>query len=343
MGHFREKLESVKKTGIELKTKPSEVMAFLGVKRRGWRVNKKIIHLLEEYDLMADPAFEDTWKWGEVMIKKKPKVRLGTQNQIDDYDPTPRLSLLRASNLESIKEEDNSEIGLVSVKKQATIDEVITLMFKYNFSQIPILLDKRRAVGIVSWESIGKALALGKECKTAMDCIDEVTILKSSIPLFDAVKIIREKGIVLVRQANETISGIITANDIGEQFISLAEPFLLIEQIENHIRLLLDEKFTPEELKEFLIQNGFEFYKDFETLSDLTFGAYTRIIENPQNFEKLNLYNINKKQFTSLLDDIRNIRNDIMHFDPDGISKNDLELLQRTANFLHKIHQIKKS
>ena len=44
------------------------------------------------------------------------------------------------------------------------------------------------------------------------------------------------------------ISGIVTVTDIGEQFIAMAEPFLIIEQIENHIRKLLDNKFSPEEL-----------------------------------------------------------------------------------------------
>ncbi len=303
-------------------------MAYLGVKRRGWKVNSDINKLLNKYELMAEPPFEATWKWGEVIVKNKPKVRAGHQ-QDTETDPTPRLSLLKAANLEELKKEGLSD-GLISVTRQTKLIEATTIMFRHGFSQLPILSGKREAVGIISWHSIGKALSLGKICDTVMDCKENVTVLKSSDPLFSAVKIILEKEVVLVKQLDNTISGIVTSTDIGEQFIALAEPFLIIEQIENHIRILLDEKFELEDLQKAVNPDDTE--RKIQTLSDLTFGEYIRVIQVPDNFKKLKI-NIDRVMFIKQLDDVRKIRNDVMHFDPDGVSEPDLELLRQTALF----------
>lgn len=336
MESFEDKLNNVQKTKKPLKTNPSEVMAFLGVARRGWRVDKKIIQLLEKYDLMAEPNFEDTWKWGEVVINPKPKVPAGKGVKIvDDYDPTPRISLLRASNLSKIEEETGA--GLLSVTKNTKLSEATTLMRQHDFSQLPILSGKE-VEGMISWRSIGKALTLGKKCVTVSDCKEDVKVLYSHEPLFSAVKIILEKEVFLVKQKQGNyISGIVTASDIAEQFLILAEPFLILEQIENHIRILLDEKYDIEVLKKAINPNDGE--REIKALSDLNFGEYIRIIENPDNFLKLNV-NIDRKLFVKQLHIVRNIRNDVMHFDPDGVSENDLNSLRRTAVFLAEINSI---
>jgi len=40
------------------------------------------------------------------------------------------------------------------------------------------------------------------------------------------------------------------------------------------------------------------------------------------------------------LDNVRLIRNDVMHFDPDGISDDDLQALRRLVAFLQKLRDI---
>ena len=188
--------------------------------------------------------------------------------------------------------------------------------------------------GIISWKSVGRALALGKVCKIVSDCKEEVIVLNHDEPLFTAVKSILDKEVVLVRQKDKTISGIITATDISEQFISMAEPFLIIEQVENHLRRLLDQKFGPEELT--FNAGGNEESRPVATLSELTFGEYVRIFEDPKKFNKLGL-SIDRSIFVKQLEEVRKIRNDVMHFDPDGITQKSLNLLRETVSFLHTL------
>lgn len=337
---FKEILEQVQKTKNSVTTYPSVVTESLGYSRRGWKVVEAVNRLLDEHDVFCEPEFGSAWFYGQIEIKPKPKVGTSLKDgEKEETDPTPRLSLLKAANLNKVKETGKGK-GLISVTRDTPLNEAITLMILNNFSQLPILSGQRDVDGIISWKSIGRSLALGKICLKVSDCKEDVDILNYDEPLFKAVKFVLEKDFVLVRQKDKTISGIVTMTDIGEQFIAMAEPFLIIEQIENHIRKILDKKFTTEELN--LQQNYEEKPKEIKSLSDLTFGHYIKIIEDPKKFEKLNL-NIDRAILVRQLDEIRKIRNDVMHFDPDGITFESIELLRETVTFLDTLTTTFKS
>ncbi len=65
----------------------------------------------------------------------------------------------------------------------------------------------------------------------------------------------------------------------------------------------------------------------------MNFGDYIRIIEKPEHWERLKL-SIDRNHFIQHLEKIRAIRNDIMHFDPEGITIQQKEDLLKMAGFL---------
>ncbi|WPV01957.1 CBS domain-containing protein [Mucilaginibacter sp. cycad4] len=332
--NFEEILADVRKTQKPVRTFPYIATQYLNVSRRGWRVIKSVNDLLEKYELICEPEFGSAWFYGEIEIKPKPKVGYGkSDNSVVETDPTPRLSLLKAANLNKVKELGTGN-GLISVNRNTTVIEATTLMIMHSFSQLPILNNQRDVDGIVSWKSIGRALALGKSCTTVSDCKEDVTILDHDELLFNAVKFVLEEEVVLVRQKDRTISGIVTATDIGEQFISMAEPFLIIEQIENHIRKMLGNKFEKEDL--IFSEKLEEKSREINNISDLTFGQYVKLMEDPKKFEKLKI-NVDRGVLAKQLEEVRKIRNDVMHFNTDGINSQNLELLRQTVNFLHVV------
>ena len=71
-------------------------------------------------------------------------------------------------------------------------------------------------------------------------------------------------------------------------------------------------------------------------MDDLTFGSYVRIAENPENWERLDL-NLDRKAFIGRLDEVREIRNAVMHFDPDGLTPEQVETLKLFAEFLRDL------
>ena len=85
----------------------------------------------------------------------------------------------------------------------------------------------------------------------------------------------------LVRSVvDNKIVGIITTSDLSLQFQQLSEPFLLLGEIENHIRRIIDGRFTKEQLE--AAKDGTDSERAVKSASDLTFGEYKRPLESSE-------------------------------------------------------------
>lgn len=332
MNNLETFLVEIKKERKSKKVATRHIIELYGVTRRGWRVIERVNSWLAKNELIMEPSFESANIYGSVKISPKPTITVKTELKKPKYsDAIPRLGIIKSSDL------NNSELSgleLITVSKENTLDEAISLMILHNYSQLPILISKREVYGIISWKTIGKALSLGKECSRVADCYEPVEVLNFDEPLFKAVKIILEKEVVLVRNFNKEISGIVTSTDIGEQFLILSEPFLLIEQIENFIRILLNEKLTYDDINKVLDLEKYD--KEINHISDLTFGHYVRIFENEDLFKKIEI-NVNRVMLQKMLVEVNKIRNEVMHFSPEAMEEKDLISLRRTQNFLQQI------
>jgi hypothetical protein len=121
---------------------------------------------------------------------------------------------------------------------------------------------------------------------------------------------------VLVRGLDQKITGIVTASDLSLQFQQLAEPFLLLGEIENHVRRVISQRFTLTELES--AKDPTDTKRVVTSVADLTYGEYIRLLENQDRWDKLNIA-VDRKTCLEKFESARRIRNDVMHFDPDGI------------------------
>ncbi|KAB8193909.1 CBS domain-containing protein [Lysobacter maris] len=241
---------------------------------------------------VGDASAVETSVADEVVIRDAPPYA----------DPTYRLSKLAAANRRPH-----------SVPPAATLREAVTVMVANDYSQLPVMTSERDVKGMVSWNSIGSRLALGKRVDLVRDAMDSHQEIPAEASLFQAIPIIVQHQYVLVRGTDRTVVGIVTASDLSLQFQQLTEPFLLLGEIENHVRRILDQKFATEELR--LVKDDGDSGRFIERISDLTFGEYLRLIENPIRWEKLKLP-VDRVVFCQQLERVRSIRNDVMHFDP---------------------------
>lgn len=327
--HFFSEIKISKK---KKKTSTKSIILQYGVSRRGWRVIQTVNNWLDKYELIMEPSFETANIYGHVEILPKPTIQVNGELKNPKYlDSIPRLGIIKSSDLLN---SENPYESLLSIKKEATIKEAVSLMTLHNYSQLPILTSKRDVYGMITWKTIGKALSFGKKCEFVKDCFEPIEVLNYDEPLFKAVKIILAKEVVLVRDYKNEISGIITATDVGEQFLILSEPFLLIEQIENLIRRLLDDKLTFDDINKVL--DVTKYNKEIKHLSDLSFGHYVRILENEKLFEKLEIF-IDRVIFKNMLEEVNLIRNEVMHFNPEALEEKDLVTLRKTLDFLQTI------
>lgn len=290
------------------------------LRRRDW-INNRIQNRLDELDLVAVPDFTNQWLDTTIAIELDPEITGGPSHG-ERPDPTRRVYSLEAAHNKP-----------TCVKSGDKLNVATALMLLRDYSQLPVMDNDHDVKGIISWQSIGARLALERECEYVHQCMEPaVQIPKVEIPkeapLFEAISIIAEQGYVLVRDrvAKNTISGIVTATDLSNQFALLAEPFLRIGEIEGHLRNLIHRKFTLEELKEAAIGDK------IEGSSDLTLGDYQQLLGRPEHWERLKL-NIDRRKFVKHLDRVREIRNELMHFTSDGISDEDMQLLRDVARF----------
>ena len=166
--------------------------------------------------------------------------------------------------------------------------------------------------------------------------MDEPTVIIDNTSLFDAIFPIINYQYVLVRDATNRISGIVTASDLSTTFRELAEPFLLLDEIENHIRsLIIRSGFTIDQLRS-VADEGMR--RDAESVNDLTIGEYIRLLERPESWSQLNLA-IDRVSFVGMLDEVRKIRNDVMHFNPDPRRPEDLDPLRKLVGLLQKLRR----
>ncbi|MGI9049465.1 MAG: CBS domain-containing protein [Rubrobacteraceae bacterium] len=229
----------------------------------------------------------------------------------------------------------------ISVKPDSTLQEAVHLMMLHNFSQLPIMQGKREVKGIISWYSIGFRKLAGNSSKVVRDYMEPHQEIKVDASLFDAIPLIVNHQYVLVRDTQNKISGIVTTSDLSLQFGQLSEPFLFVGEVENHIRGLIDGKFTADELASCRAPSDEE--REVERIDELTFGAYQRLLENPEHWHRLALTAMDRRGFIEQLDDVRQIRNRGMHFEPDGLEEEDLRTLRRFVELLRKLQKLNET
>lgn len=144
---------------------------------------------------------------------------------------------------------------------------------------------------------------------------------------------------VLIQGSDNAITGIVTTADLSEQFRELGGPFLLLSEVENHIRsLIASSRFNKKDLESSRDPDGRS--RDISSVADLTFGEYIRLLEAPESWKKTGLA-LDRAMFIRELHEVRRIRNDVMHFHPDGVAPNDLTRLRTFSAMLEDLRALK--
>jgi hypothetical protein len=165
--------------------------------------------------------------------------------------------------------------------------------------------------------------------------MDPPRIISSDVFLLHAIAEIVDNQYVLIQDATRKIVGIVTTSDLSVQFRQLTEPFLLLGEIENHIRSFIHQGgFSVEQLRK-SCEGGAE-RRVVNGVFDMNFGEYIRLLENKECWAQLR-FSIDRAIFIESLNKVRRIRNDVMHFDPDGITDEDLDMLRKFVSFLQKL------
>jgi len=319
---------------------------FWGSQRRGAFIVSAIRTALVEVSLKTSPDFNLTYLDDLLTFLPSPREKADegkssstrdssfsgdavvvTEQARPTIDPAYRVGSLALANNPP-----------VSVLPSDTILRATTIMLRKDFSQLPVIDENHELHGIFSWKSLGSRQALGQTCEYVRDAADKACEITVEMPLLNVMKLIEENDCVLLVDTNRRVTSVITHYDISVNFAELSEPFLVLREIEIHLRSLISEKFTDDEvvtalnLKRPARQSG--------VVHSLTFWNYIRFLDEPSRWEKLGL-RVDVQLFRNEVDEIRDIRNDVMHFDPDPITRDDLKKLRGFADFLSRVRTLK--
>ena len=327
---------------------PITVRSFLGwfgASKRGYWIVKRIREGLAEAGLRTQPDFHSAFIDATIILELVPEEEakgpgvdpVATEASEDCEpsatpsmvsigigDPTYRIGMLAAANRTPLW-----------VKPDQPVEQAITQMLAHDYSQLPVMTNEYTVKGVISWRSLGTRWALNKDGAAVRHFLEDPPTISAERSIFAAIARIVDHGYIIVRDATNRITGIVTTSDLSVQFQLLTEPFLLLGEIENHVRWLIDGKFTQDELQG--AKDPADQERRIESVADLTFGEYVRLLESPAMWSKLGIA-IDRVTFIHQLGAVRAIRNDVMHFDPDGVPAEDLETLRRIARFLQTLH-----
>jgi predicted transcriptional regulator len=282
---------------------------------RGSRVVERIRHDLKAHGLLTEPDFA-AWSLDA-------RVRLTVAGAAREFlndagvdESEPEALRLQLGNIASASR------GVVAASPFQELTVATTTMILNDFSQLAVLEGERTLRGAITWESIGQGLMRG-----GVSHVRELTVPAEPVAhdadVLDLVPRIVSDGFVFVRGADARITGIVTTADLSEEFVELARPFFLLGEIERRFRRIVDLALTPMELA---TASDPDDVRPIVSAADLTLGELERILQRPDNWERLG-FGVDRGTFLNALARTREIRNEVMHFSPDPPGTEDVKHL----------------
>ena len=137
---------------------------------------------------------------------------------------------------------------------------------------------------------------------------------------------------MLVRNSQNVVTGIVTASDVVGEYGQLAAPFFMLGELDQLLRFVVSSTWSMDRLRELCDPTGARGLEDYQ---DLSMGDYQRVMENPEAWSELG-WPLDRKQFTTRLDELRRARNDVMHFNPDPVPEG---MVDRARHMIDLIRQ----
>lgn len=198
--------------------------------------------------------------------------------------------------------------GITSISPDAPLADAQAIMMRDNFSQLAVMTGPKELRGAVSWETIARAHVRAGQVSLA-DAIDLLPkVVQADEELFSQLTTIYDAGYVFVRAGNDCVCGIVTTADLSNQFRLLTEPFFQLGEIERRLRRCIAHAFTLNDLQR--VANP---RKPISSVDELMFGQYVRLLNDDFRWNSLN-WQISREIFVHELDEVRKIRNRVMHF-----------------------------
>ena len=135
----------------------------------------------------------------------------------------------------------------ICVKLIEKVQTALELMVEKEFSQLPIVDDDNRPLGLVTVDSILRALSIlgiTVEGLQVRDVAEKHQQFSQDVDLFDILGSLNTESAVLITDSNGRLQGIVTNWDTANYFRTRAQDLMLLEDIELSLREHINAAFA---------------------------------------------------------------------------------------------------
>lgn len=304
-----------------------------GARTRGSRISRRIEADLDNHGLTTAPHFLSVTIDDDVMLAAVQPEPVEVSDHVTISDSvtvtiTPAEPVQRREIGITLGNLISSWRTLVSVKPTATYEEAMTKMLLNDFSQLPVLKNKYTLEGAVTWQSIARARLKDPNAPFSA-AIVPARKLPYSQDLNTVLPALQTEDFVVVTNSHNEITGIVTTADVVGLYRERTLPFLLIGELDQELRQIM----TAIDLATIRALCAKPGRPELESHDDMTMGDYQRVLENAECWDALG-WRLDRQTFVNRIAELRKLRNDITHFNPDGVSEDTVDKLKHMLDVI---------
>lgn len=310
-----------------------DLIGLWGSSRRTPETIENVGSALTKLGLAVEPPF-DVVRLDDLVTVFERDATGNTPAEVDDEPETEAPSALvkdltwRIGNLRL-----GTEVSCVTLED--SLEHATLLMFEHEYSQLPIVDQHRRLLGVITWESVARAQLVNRD-KTIRNA--KVTgyppTARDGEELFVRIPDIQQHGFVIVVDDVNAVTGILTAADLAGELKTRVQPFTVLEEIEQRLRRAV----KPPKLSLKDLRDSYRGRPEkINGPEDLTLGSYSYLVGDPERWRKL-AWPFERTEMVNRLKEVANYRNRVAHWDVDAPEDGEaLEQAQRLLRLLKVI------
>ncbi|MFC7535013.1 hypothetical protein [Actinoplanes sp. GCM10030250] len=310
-----------------------ELLKLWGAKDRGDQISR-IEADLANHGLVTSPSFRKVTLDATVRLivgssgaEEPPAAAPGRAPAVTDDEESAEDPVgLTVGNLRSALG------GLTSVAPNASFDEAVTKMLLNDFSQLAVLNGPRNLRGAITWRSIAHARHAAADAKLTDAIEPDVVAVRYDKELIDVLPDLQRTGFVFVRDLENVVAGIVTTADVVQAYGEMAMPFFQIGELDRSLRRVIARNLGLDQVVALC-------RRPVRSFDELSMGDYQRVLGDAQTWTDLG-WPLDRSTFIERLDEIRNIRNDVMHFKPDPPPVGTIDRLRKLNSLLRQYGEL---
>ena len=231
------------------------------------------------------------------------------------------------------------------VSPNDNIETAAILLAEENIDFVPVGVDETSVTGVIAWDDIATQDLLKRDrfaIKCGKICKDPVFVREAE-SVYDKKYEITKYGYVLVKDDSGRCFSVVRSGDLAGELLRLTENFLLLQEIENLVRMIIE--MTGPNAEEIDASVHEDSKGKGRTLEQLTFSEYKSLILNPAvRARLLKNYGVSEQLVRQIanehIEHTRIIRNKVLHFHPDENNEQAKMLLSNSRDYLRRIAEL---